>query len=146
MTRILRKRTMIAEAILLGIYGISVLVLAGSLSSVGAQATNSSNEVQAETITLKIDGWTCRSCEKDIRRAVLAVPGVKSADVSYPRGGAVVTVEPGRVSPEQLVKAVEGTSTLLSTYHATVIPNGTLTGDGTRENAKEGSFFKKLFQ
>ncbi len=145
MTRILRNRTMIAKVILLGIYGIGVLVLAGSLSSVGAQATNSSNEARAETITLKIDGWTCRSCEKDIRRAVLAVPGVKSADVSYPRGGAVVTVEPGRVSPEQLVKAVEGTSTLLSTYHATVIPNGTLTGEATGEDGK-GSFFKKLFQ
>jgi copper chaperone CopZ len=88
--------------------------------------TNSSNEVQAEAVTLKIEGWTCRSCEKDIRRALRAVPGVKSTDVSYARGGAVVTIEPGRVNPEQLVKAVEGTSTLLSTYHATVIPNGTL--------------------
>lgn len=145
MTRSLRHRTMIAKAILLGIYGIGVLVLAGSLSSVGAQATNSSNEAQAETITLKIDGWTCRSCEKDIRRAVLAVPGVKATEVSYARGGAVVTVESGRVSPDQLTKAVEGTSTLLSTYHATVIPNGTLTGKATSEDGL-GSFFKRLLQ
>lgn len=126
MTRILRKRMMIAKAILLGIYGISVLVLTGSLSSVGAQVTNSSNEVQAEAVTLKIEGWTCRSCEKDIRRAVLAVPGVKAAEVSYARGGAIVTIESGRVSPDQLTKAVESAGTLLSTYRATVIPNGTL--------------------
>lgn len=126
MKSISRKATRICKAILGSVLGISVLVLAGSLSSVGAQATNSSNEAQAETITLKIDGWTCRSCEKDIRRAVLAVPGVKAAEVSYARGGAVVTIEPGHVSSEQLVQAVEKTSTLLSTYHATVIPNGTL--------------------
>lgn len=25
-----------------------------------------------EIITLKIEGWTCASCEKDIRRALLA--------------------------------------------------------------------------
>ena len=50
-----------------------------------------------EVITLKIEGWTCASCEKDIRRALLAVPGVKSADVNYARGGAILTVEPGRV-------------------------------------------------
>ena len=129
---------MMVSAVLLGVTG---------LERSWAQGTSSSaaDEQLSDTITLKIEGWTCRSCEKDIRRTLLAVPGVRAADVSYPRGGAVVTIEPGRVSPEQLVKAVEGTSTLLSTYRATVIPNGTLTGEATGEDGK-GSLFKKLFQ
>jgi len=33
------------------------------------------SESAASTITLKIDGWTCRSCEKDIRCALLGVAG-----------------------------------------------------------------------
>ena len=109
-----------------------------------AQGTSAPAEQPAETITLKIDGWACRSCEKDIRRALLAVPGVKAADVSYPRGGAIVAVEPGRVSPDQLLKAVESAGTLVSTYHASVIPNGRLTQAGDSGNGTE-SLLKKLF-
>ena len=116
-----------------------------SLGPAWSQGTAASADQPAETITLKIEGWTCRSCEKDIRRAVLAVPGVKAADVSYLRGGAIVSVEPGRVSTGQLIKAVEGTSTLLSTYRAAVIPNGSLLEAGRSEDGV-GSFFKRLFQ
>lgn len=116
-----------------------------SLGLAQAQGTTIPSDQATDTITLKIEGWTCRSCEKDIRRALLAVPGVRAADVSYPRGGAIVAVEPGRVSPDQLIKAVEGAGTLLSTYHATVIPNGALTGKTTSEDGV-GSLFKRLFQ
>lgn len=105
---------------------IAVLLGITILGPVWAQGTAASADQPAETITLRIEGWTCRSCEKDIRRNLLAVLGVKAAEVSYARGGAVVTVESGRVSPDQLTKAVESVSTLLSTYRANVIPNGTL--------------------
>lgn len=131
MKSISRKATAICKAILCSVSGISVLVLAGSLGSAAAQMAASPDEVRTETVTLKIDGWTCRSCEKDIRRALLAVPGVKAADVSYPRGSAIVAVEPGRVGPEQLIKAIESASTVLSDYRATVIPNGSLPESGT---------------
>lgn len=145
MQRISRQATRLCKTILRSVLGISVLVLTGSLSSVGAQVTNSSTEVQTETITLKIDGWTCRSCEKDIRKVLLAVPGVKAIDVSYAHGGAVVTVEHGRVSSNQLVQAVEKTSTRLSTYRAQVIPNGSLpeASDGTGSLT---DLFKGLFK
>ncbi len=116
-----------------------------NLGPAWSQGTAASTDQPAETITLKIEGWTCRSCEKDIRRALLAVSGVKTAEVSYPSGGAIISVEPGRVSPDQLTKAVEGTSTLLSTYRAAVIPNGSLPEAGRSEDGA-GSFFKRLFQ
>jgi len=79
-----------------------------------------------ETITLKIEGWTCASCEKDIRRALLAVSGVRHADVNYAQGGAVVDVEPGHVTGDQLVKTIAGAGNILSSYQATVVPNGSL--------------------
>lgn len=79
-----------------------------------------------ETITLKIEGWTCASCEKDIRRALLAVSGVRHADVSYAQGGAVVDIEPGQVTGDQLVKTIAGAGNILSSYQATVVPNGSL--------------------
>ena len=79
-----------------------------------------------EVVTLKIDGWTCASCEKDIRRALEAVPGVKRADVSYARGEAIVEVEPGRVNHEQLLRAVASAGNILSSYQASVVPNDTI--------------------
>jgi copper chaperone CopZ len=87
-----------------------------------------------EIITLKIDGWTCASCEKGIRRALEGVPGVRRAQVSYARGGAVVEVEPGRVTGDQLVEAVARTETVLSAYHVTIVPNGTLTAEKPSES------------
>lgn len=96
-------------------------------------------------ITLKIDGWTCASCEKGIRRALEAVPGVTRAEVSYARGGAVVEVEPGRVTPEQLVQAVASAGNILSSYRASVVPDGSLT-TRTTENDGVASWFWNLFK
>jgi len=93
-----------------------------------------------ETITLKIDGWTCASCEKGIKQALMGVAGIQSAEVSYARGGAIVVVEPGKVHPDQLVQAVQSTGHLFDKYKATVIPNGTLS-----MNKKEGSAFQDFW-
>ena len=79
-----------------------------------------------ETITLKVEGWTCASCEKDIYKALISVPGVQSADVNYSRGGAVVVVDQGKVAAEPLIEAIRGASNIFDTYQATVVPNGSL--------------------
>jgi copper chaperone CopZ len=126
----------------------AVIVIVLGIINLGpawAQGTTAPSDQGADTITLKIDGWTCRSCEKDIRRALLAVPGVKAAEVSYARGGAVVTTEPGRVSVEQLIQAVEKAGTVLSDYRATVIPNGALPESGTSAGGV-GEFLKGVFR
>ena len=98
-----------------------------------------------EVITLKIEGWTCASCEKDIRRALLAVPGVNRAEVSYARGGVIVEIERGRVSNEQLVQAVASAGNILSSYRASVIPNGTLTAKAG-EQGRGWNWFGNLFK
>lgn len=94
-------------------------------------------------MTLKIEGWTCAGCEKDIRWALLALSGVKSADVSYARGGAVVTVEPGRVTPDQLIHAVASAGNILSSYRATIVPNGSLTSGATEHDGGR-TWFRNL--
>lgn len=93
-----------------------------------------------EIITLKIDGWTCASCEKDVHAALMGVSGVQSAEVSYPHGGAIVMVEPGQGNSDQLVQAIRGASNVFDTYKATVIPNGSLS-----IKKKEGSAFRDFW-
>lgn len=110
--------------------GVAILVLVAfgvtPFTAAEPQAPRSQTGPTTETMMLNIEGWTCASCEKDIRRALLAVPGVRRADVSYAQGGAVVDVEPGRVTGDQLVKAVAGAGNILSSYRAIVVPNGSL--------------------
>ncbi len=108
-------------AVFLCIFGICV---GGGLA--GSEDLQAGSQ-PGETITMKIDGWTCASCEKDVHAALMGVSGVQSAEVSYPSGGAIVVVEPGQVNPDQLVQAIRGASNVFDTYKATVIPNGSLT-------------------
>lgn len=123
--------------LLLGVF--TVLIDVVQSASVIAQSSEN-------TITLKIKGWwTCASCEKGIRRSLLAVSGVKSADVSYARGGAVVVVETGRVTTDQLVQAVASAGNILSSYRAIVVPNGTLAA-GVGEHHAGSSWFWNLFR
>jgi len=79
-----------------------------------------------ETITLKVEGWTCASCEKDLYKALMKISGVQSADVDYSRGGAVVVVDQGKVTAGQLIEAIRGASNIFDSYQATVVPNGSL--------------------
>ncbi len=133
--------------ILLHVSVILIAVLIGGQPSTDAAPSPQATPANptGEVITLKIEGWTCASCEKDIRRALLAVPGVKSADVSYARSGASVAIEPGRVSQEQLIKAVASAGTIFSSYRATVIPNGTLAAQAG-EKSEGWTWFGNLFK
>ncbi len=56
-------------------------------------------------ITIKIDGMMCPHCEGRVKKALEAVEGVISADVSHVRGDAVVEVSDG-VTNEALSEAV----------------------------------------
>lgn len=58
-------------------------------------------------IHLKITGMTCDSCAVHVKAALEKVPGVQSAVVSYPKGIAQLTTEPG-TSPDALTAAVAG--------------------------------------
>jgi copper chaperone CopZ len=112
---------------LVGVVLIGSMLWGGTVTGAAPPPEATPGSPTGEVVTLKIEGWTCASCEKDIRRALLAVPGVKAAEVSYARGGAIIEVEPGRVTPDRLIQAVASAGNLLASYRARVVPNGTLT-------------------
>lgn len=121
------------------------IIWGGTLAGASPQEAGAPANQAEEVITLKIEGWTCASCEKDIRRALLAVPGVNRAAVSYARGGAIVEIERGRVSNEQLAQAVANAGNILSSYRASVVPNGTLTAKADEQGGR-WNWFGNLFK
>lgn len=56
------------------------------------------------TKTMKIEGMMCSHCEARVKKALEALDGVESAEVSHVSGTAVVT---GNVDSEKLKAAVE---------------------------------------
>ncbi len=56
------------------------------------------------TTTLTVRGMTCAHCAVAVSRALQAVPGVESAQVSLDRGQAVVR---GSADVQRLIQAVE---------------------------------------
>ena len=85
-------------------------------------------EVPDQTFTLQIEGMTCGACVKDIRSALFKVPGVKAVEFQIKKKGfffhdysdarAIITCEPGKTPVNALITAVEGASSLTSTYKA----------------------------
>ena len=56
--------------------------------------------------TLSIEGMMCNHCEATVKKALEALEGVQSADVSHAAGTAVVTLST-KVSDDALKSAVE---------------------------------------
>lgn len=59
----------------------------------------------SESLALRINGMTCASCAQHIEEALLKVPGVRQAEVSYPDGLARVSGETA-LDPQALAAAV----------------------------------------
>jgi copper chaperone len=57
-----------------------------------------------QTIRLKIEGMHCDACVRRVTQALSAVRGVRVESVTV--GSALVVVDPGQVSPQQIVAAV----------------------------------------
>ena len=59
-----------------------------------------------QEIVIEVTGMTCANCERHVRDALAAVPGVLSARASHPEGQAVVTGDPTTATAERLEAAV----------------------------------------
>lgn len=59
-----------------------------------------------DTVTVPIDGMTCRACERRVSAALLALPGVESVQVSAPRGQASLRGQrlPGRSAVDAAIR------------------------------------------
>ncbi len=60
-----------------------------------------------KTLSLPVAGMTCDHCVGTVRKALEAVPGVRSAEVKLAEGRAEVTTENGAVDADRLKAAVE---------------------------------------
>ncbi|MCC6657117.1 MAG: heavy-metal-associated domain-containing protein [Rhodocyclaceae bacterium] len=59
-----------------------------------------------ETTTLKVEGMSCGGCVKSVTNVLSALPGVAKADVSLENKNARVEYEPGRVTREDMKRAI----------------------------------------
>ena len=59
-----------------------------------------------ETTTLKVEGMSCGGCVKSVTNVLAALPGVSNADVSLENKNARVEYEPGRVTREDMKRAI----------------------------------------
>jgi mercuric reductase len=81
---------------------------------------------------LKITGMTCDSCAAHAKKALEQVSGVRSADVSYAKGGAIVVMG-AETSTDALLAAVAGAG-----YHAELADNQEVSsGSGQAGRAHE---------
>ena len=64
--------------------------------------------MNATTKRLIIGGMTCPHCQARVQQALLGVPGVARAQVSYDRGTADVTLDPEKATLAALRAAIEG--------------------------------------
>lgn len=60
-----------------------------------------------ETITLNIGGMACGGCAATVEKALLALDGVVSAEVSHTESRADITYDAAKVQPATMRAAVE---------------------------------------
>lgn len=96
--------------VMLWVAMVGVLAFAFFPNYVGALLGGTANADTEGTIVLDVGGMTCGGCALTVEQALLRVPGVASAQVSYEEARAVVTLDPeSGVSADALVEAVENT-------------------------------------
>jgi len=106
---------------------IALLVLGQGVQN-GNQMAWALDAPDLQTFTFQIEGMTCGSCVKDIRSALVKVPGVKAVDFQikkkwvffhdYSDARVIIGCEPGKTTVNVLNAAIEGASSPTSTYKA----------------------------
>jgi copper chaperone CopZ len=82
---------------------------AGMAMAFTARPVLPAEQKAAETVTLAVKGMTCFFCARPVKKALEKLPGVSGAKVSYKKGEAVVEYDPEKVTPEQMIEAINKT-------------------------------------
>lgn len=100
-----------------GVAGFTTLCdLCSPTASAATRPVPVASAALADTVTLRIKGMTCAGCTIATRKVLERLDGVAKADVSYATKTAVVTYDPAKVTPQQMIAAVatlEYTATVL---------------------------------
>ncbi len=86
-----------------GIFSALILFLIGSFVLQNMVAA----DVPLQKTVLKIQGMVCESCPPKIKKALEGLEGVKKVEVSLEKAEAYVESEPGKVTTEQMIQAVD---------------------------------------
>lgn len=89
-----------------------------------------------ETKSVDIDGLNCPNCAAKVERAVVALPGVRDADVRFETGTARLEYDPGTVSLARIAYTVENTGCDSSLF--TISIDGRHIGVDDRRAAADG--------
>jgi copper chaperone CopZ len=84
---------------------IAVVAALGALGWVGRAAAG--DEAATTVSTFAVQGMTCGGCEVGVKMKVKKLAGVESVDASHKEGTARVVYDPSRVTPEQIIAAIE---------------------------------------
>ncbi len=89
---------------------LAISVLAAATFAVAHLTGHASAEGTAiaghATVSLHVEGMTCPSCKVAVRTALSKLGGVKDARVDVVRKSATIDYDPNRVTPHQMVDAV----------------------------------------
>ncbi len=84
----------------------SALALSTSCSTTASAQAPAEKTASAQTVALTVEGMTCASCSVAVRTALKKLDGVKDAKVSVSEKRALVEYQPAKVTPRQMVDAV----------------------------------------
>ncbi len=78
-------------------------------SNINQQLEKSILSSPIKIIDLEISGMTCTGCEEHVKHVTIQVEGVIDAQVSFEEGQASVSYDPGKVSEDRIVDAINVT-------------------------------------
>ena len=87
--------------------------------------------LETEEVPLSIEGMTCAACVSHVESALREVAGVAEASVNLATERAMVSVAPGLVTMEELVRSVEGAGYGARPYEGSAV-------SGTGEESRDG--------
>jgi copper chaperone CopZ len=85
---------------------IGTVALAGAIFPIGHARGDAAAAAGSASVTLHVEGMTCASCKVAVRAVLSKIEGVKDARVDVPKKSATVDYDPAKVTPRQLVDAV----------------------------------------
>jgi Cu+-exporting ATPase len=85
---------------------LTLLLVVAALAWV-RQSSAAAGDSQTVTSTFMVEGMTCGGCELGVKLAVKKLEGVESVDGSYQKGEAEVVYHPEKVTPDDIIAAIE---------------------------------------
>jgi mercuric ion binding protein len=92
--------------------GLAVLLVTAASTGCRREAAASSGGASAaqsaatRTVAVPVDGMICQVCAGGVKSALKEVPGVQNVEVSLEKRSAVIRYEDGRVTFDQLTRAI----------------------------------------